>query len=102
MVASHGPRRWLRLLLNGTDDAAETGHRCPRCGGPLEPNAGGPGYGALFAPSPAEELCEPCLTGHSPGWLPPSPEPDWWLGRAPSGTDAPAGRPLLSHGMRPT
>jgi hypothetical protein len=81
MAASREPRRWLRLLLKGTDDAADAGHRCPRCGGPLEPNAGGPGYGVLFAPSPAEELCEPCLTGHSPGWIPPVPEPDWWLGR---------------------
>jgi hypothetical protein len=37
--------------------------QCPRCGGPLSPNVGGGPYGAMFAASPPQEVCESCLTG---------------------------------------
>jgi uncharacterized protein with PIN domain len=73
-------RRFLRLLLNGKADTAETRRRCPRCGGQLEPNSSGRGDSVIFAASPAEELCVRCLTGHSSDWVG-DPSPLTPLGR---------------------
>ena len=75
-----GMRRLVRVVWSGTDEGTSAGRRCPRCGGPLERNSGGPGDSAIFAASPPEELCVPCLTGHSSGWVPPAREPNSWLG----------------------
>jgi hypothetical protein len=63
------------------NDKGSSQRRCPRCGGPLERNSGGAGDSVIFAASPPGELCEPCLTGHSPGWIPPAPEPEGRFGR---------------------
>ena len=56
-------KRLLHLLLNGTGNPSADTRRCPRCGGKLEPNVGGPGDSVIFAASPPEELCIRCLTG---------------------------------------
>jgi hypothetical protein len=48
----------------------ETRH-CPRCGRPLEQGGSEPRL-----PSPPEELCSYCYTGHGPQWVG-AEEPDW-------------------------